>query len=242
MMAKKLSEICLISGLVLILSAAPTTAQDFSSESIFDAFGSSIGTFITTGGVEGAVVGTPYISATPLMTTVILRTDEQFEDVMGMYNAYSDKLEIFQDDKRLELNELRVSAFEMLMQDGSVAYFRNRLGVNEGHFDNLNYLRVLHEGDKLGVYKRYKVELQEGRARQSAYDNTPTDPMLILTERVYFKDQNGDFSEVNLRRRSVLRTFGDHSSKVREYVNSENLDYRNERDFAKMVAYYESLL
>lgn len=187
------------------------------------------------------VAGTPHFNDSWLMTDVTLSNGQVLENVPAKYNSYIDALEIINRADTLQLSNVLVRGFEMTMFGGDRIEFRNRV-ASSGDIGQNSYLQVLYGGEEAGVYKRHVKVVREARSSGTGYGVTERSASVEARETLMFKDEHGELHDVRLRQRNVLRLFGDHSSDIRDYARSENLDFRSEADFVKMVQYYESLL
>ncbi|MCH8557167.1 MAG: hypothetical protein LAT84_05075 [Balneolia bacterium] len=187
------------------------------------------------------VDGTPHFNDSWLMTDVTLSNGQVLENVPAKYNSYIDALEIINRADTLQLSEVLVRGFEMTMPGGQTVKFRNRI-ANTRDFDQNAYLQVLFEGEQSGVFKRHRKVVREARASGSGYGVTERAATVEPRETLFFRTPEGEFEQVRLRERNVLRLFGDHRSEMRDFARSENLDFRRETDFVIMVEHFDSIL
>jgi hypothetical protein len=64
---------------------------------------------------------------------------------------------------------------------------------------------------------------------------------LVLVYKYYFLNENGDISEFTGNKNDLLQMMDKKSSEVEKYIKANKLRYDDKNDFARIVAYYNSL-
>ena len=242
MFRKKTILIPVLAALLYFTFAVPVQAQDGAQRGNVENLIRGNSVIITAPLRASGVVGSPFFSDAWLTADILLNNGQVLEEVRSRYNIWSDAIEVIHRADTLQLSEVLVRGFTFIMPGGNEISFRNRVGVMPGEFGRNAYLQVLYEGEKTGVFKRHTRVIREAQQGAGGFGFVERQDSLEAREMLLFLDPNGEFQRVRLNRRSVLGLFGDRSNAVRDYARQNNLDFRSENDFVRMVQHYNSLL
>ncbi|WP_276374705.1 hypothetical protein [Chryseolinea sp. H1M3-3] len=98
------------------------------------------------------------------------------------------------------------------------------------------FFELLEEG-KMTLLSRESVEY---RTYNSPY-YMGSYSRLVLVYKYFFLDENGNISEFNGNKNDLLNLMNKKSEEVEKYIKSNKLKYDEKYDFARIVAYYNSL-
>lgn len=244
MFCKKTTLIALLGALLYFTFAGSVQvqAQDMAQRGNVDNLIRGNSVIITAPLRASGVVGSPYFTDAWLVADIHLNNGQVLEEVRSRYNIWSDAIEVIHRADTLQLSEVLVRGFTFIMPGGSELSFRNRIGVMPGEFGRNAYLQVLYAGDHAGVYKRHTRVIREAQQGAGGFGFVERNDSLEAREVLLFQGADGEFQRVRLNRRGVLGLFGDHGNAIRDYARQNNLDFRSEGDFVRMVQHYNTLL
>jgi hypothetical protein len=98
------------------------------------------------------------------------------------------------------------------------------------------FFELLEEG-KMTLLSRESVEY---RTYSSPY-YMGSYSRLVLVYKYYFLDERGNISEFNGNKNDLLNLMNKKSEEVEKYIKANKLRYDDKYDFARIVAYYNSL-
>ena len=98
------------------------------------------------------------------------------------------------------------------------------------------FFELLEEG-KMTLLSRESVEY---RTYSSPY-YMGSYSRLVLVYKYYFLDEKGNISEFTGNKNDLLNLMNNKSDEVEKYIKANKLRYDDKYDFAKIVAYYNSL-
>jgi hypothetical protein len=104
-----------------------------------------------------------------------------------------------------------------------------------GNYKTPVFFELLEEG-KLTLLAR---EALEYRTYNSMY-YLGTYSRLVLINKYYFLEENGDINEFRGNRSDLLDRMGKHSRDVEKYMKANRLKQDDKYDFARIVSYYNS--
>jgi hypothetical protein len=96
------------------------------------------------------------------------------------------------------------------------------------------FFELLEEG-KITLLSREALEYRT----ENSYYNTRT--VLIIVYKYFFLEENGDINEFIGGKNDLLDRMGNKAEAVEKYMKSNRLDMDDKYEFAKIIAYYNSL-
>jgi hypothetical protein len=99
------------------------------------------------------------------------------------------------------------------------------------------FFELLAEG-KLTLLARENLEL---RTYSSMYYYGPTYTRQVLVYKYFFLSEDGNINEFTGNRNDLLDMMGNKSEDVEKYIKGNKLKFEDKYDFARIVAYYNSL-
>jgi hypothetical protein len=108
-------------------------------------------------------------------------------------------------------------------------------GIN-GDYKAPVFFELLQEG-KITLLSR---EFLETRNYSSPY-GMGSYPRVILSNKYFFLKETGDIEEFNGTKNDLLNAMGKRGDEVEDYIRANHLRFEDKSDFARIVAYYNSL-
>lgn len=183
--------------------------------------------------------GTPYNNDSFLLGNVYQNKELLATNVALRYNAVADEMEIKEsltssdDDARVLTKSPEI--FVKILQD--IYIFAPYKGGVEGG----GYFHVLHEGNKIDLYKKLKKDFTpEKKATTSITRDVPAKFSDDIT--YYLASKDGKFFELPKSRGKKLKVFGKNKNDIKKYAQDKRLDINQEKDLLKIVKYYDTQL
>ncbi len=154
------------------------------------------------------------------------------------YDLQQDLVQYNLPDKKIEAFTARKILFFEIF-DNSVHKYRQFFALpftTTGNYQAPVFFELLEEG-KLTLLAR---EALEYRTYNSAY-YIGSYSRLVLIHKYFFLDENGKIQEFSGNRNDLLNMMGKKSEDVEKYIKSNRLKVDDKYDFAKIIAYYNSL-
>lgn len=168
---------------------------------------------------------------------VVLETGDTLRGSVK-YNLQSDLVQ-FQNNTRIETFTARkVLFFEIF--DQTVKRYRQFFSLPYASTTGYKapvFFELLEEG-KLTVLVREAVEYRT----YSSFYYYGTYTRLVLVNKYFLLEENGDIVEFQGKRNDWLYLMGKHAEDVQKYSKSNKLDFDEKYDFGKIIAYYNSLV
>jgi hypothetical protein len=154
------------------------------------------------------------------------------------YDLQQDLVQYQDQTKKVEVfTPRKVLFFEIF--DNTVHKYRQFFALpysTAGSYRAPVFFELLEEG-KLTLLAR---EALEYRTYNSIY-YVGSYTRLVLVNKYYFLEENGDITEFKGNKNELLNIMGKKSNEVEKYIRTNRLKYEDKYDFARIVAYYNSL-
>lgn len=154
------------------------------------------------------------------------------------YDLQQDLVQYNLDDKRTEAFSARkVLFFEIF--DTSVRRYRQFFALPYTTVTSYRapvFFELLEEG-KLTLLSRESIEY---RTYNSPYYLSSYSRQ-VLVYKYFFLEENGNISEFSGNKSDLLALMGKKSEEVEKYIKANRLKYDDKYDFARIVAYYNSI-
>jgi len=151
------------------------------------------------------------------------------------FNALRDRVELKDASTRLfhlQKNEIIEPTF------GGKTY--QLKSYYEGDTLRIGYFIPLNQG-KAKLYFKPKKEFIQAKKPDNGYEPYKP-PHYKFFATYYIQFDNNLPLTIELKRKSILRTFESRRSEIEEYVKRNQLDYKIEKDVAMIVNYYNRLI
>ena len=185
----------------------------------------------------------PYLFKNWLIGNVTTIEGEVIEEVFINYNGYSEEFEIKNGDRFIELENKYYMQIEMSREKngdkfpnfaGEEIIFQRNL---HGKFKE-NFVRLVYRGKKVSVIEGYRVTVTEKTFQDVG--KTVVKKRFIGT-RSYYLLKDGELQSFNMKRSSVIKTFG-LKKELDQFMRKQKINLDKDEDVAKVFAYYEELL
>ncbi|MGK7368969.1 MAG: hypothetical protein ACNS64_02040 [Candidatus Halalkalibacterium sp. M3_1C_030] len=184
------------------------------------------------------IEGTPYFNPEWTKGRAQLRSNNKTKEILLRYNANSNELEFKKDDKILIAIPRMVISFTLLNEENEKVSFKSGFKSQEHDIYPGLFLRVIHDG-KVKLVVHHKTEFMKAHSinpltgkKVSKY--IPKSDHFLITE-------DGKYHDIKLKRKHILRALNQNEDELKNFAKSNDLDFGNENDLAKILAYYESL-
>jgi hypothetical protein len=154
------------------------------------------------------------------------------------YDMQKDLVQHTVQDRTAEVYTARkVIFFEIF--DESIRKYRQFFALPytiTGGYKSPIFFELLEEG-KITLLSR---EFLENKTISSPY-YTGSYSRIVLSNKYFFMDENGEIVEFHGNKHDLLNLMGKRGDEVDKYMKSNHLKFDEKYDFAKIVAYYNSL-
>ncbi len=179
------------------------------------------------------VEGSPYLFDNWKIYGEIFTTDNKVYKIQGLnYNAYSDYFLTKTTTDSVFI--FKPSYIEKAIINNRV--FKKFMNQKDGAF---NFYEVIANSNDFELLKRYQKEIRTGITNGLTQQKEPD--YLILKES-YFLNKNDKLTEFALKKKNILKLFGDRSQKVNKFISNNKLSIKTDDDLKKIFDYYNSLL
>jgi hypothetical protein len=158
-----------------------------------------------------------------------------------MYNAYRDFMEISIDGLTQYLLPSKKLPYEIVFLSKEKTYkafsFKNKKENEYGFFKiaTKNKISNLLVRERITLKKAVKPNTSYGEYAPSNFKREKD------TYFINFKNNNIAI-KLSKKRKSFFKAFSSHSKNIREFVKKEKLTIKKEKDLAKIITYYNTLL
>ena len=179
--------------------------------------------------------GSPYLNEKFEMGSIFIKNLDPINASLR-YNAFSETIEMIDD-------EMKITAlyknFNVDVKIGNRLFklFKN---VVEGK-NKIMYYEPLNDSGELILLRKDKKIFVESKKAKSAY--TKDKPAKFQLKRNYFIHDNNKSKivELKLKKKNILSLLTNHKDKINDYIKSNKLKLKNEKDVIKLFNYYNLL-
>ena len=185
----------------------------------------------------------PYLFKNWLIGNVTTNDGEVIEEVFINYNGYSEEFEIKNGDRFIELENKYYMQIEMSRKKNGEKFPKNA-GEEIVFQRNLHgkfkekFVRLMYRGKQVSVIEGYRVTVTEKTFQDVG--KTVVKKRFIGT-RSYYLLKDGELQSFNMKRSSVIKTFG-LKKELDQFMRKQKINLDKDEDIAKVFAYYEELL
>lgn len=157
------------------------------------------------------------------------------------YNIFSDQIEL--KDPKAETPTPKAALLRNT--DLTVQIYDNKYRYSEDFVSEKgvpgSYFEVVWEDGEYSLYKKMEVTYHPPFKAKTSFDNDR--PAEFIQNEIYYLVKNkGEFTELPSRKSALYKVLGDKKKEVKNYIKKNDLDIDQEKDLARLVAYYNSLL
>lgn len=193
---------------------------------------------VKTTGPNETIEGTPYFNSEWTKGQVHLRTDSKEDDILLRYNAHANELEFKRGDKVLVAIPRMVTAFSLLNEDNEKVFFKNGFRSQDHDIHPGLFLRVIHDG-KVKLVAKHKTDFQKAHSVNPLTGKKTSH--FIPKKDYYLITEDGTFHDIKLKRKHVVRALNKNKGELEKFARQNDLDFGEEKDLDKILAYYNSL-
>ena len=160
----------------------------------------------------------------------------KFESAKVKFDSYNNKFVFDKHDTTYELSSMIYTLY-LYPDEGDTSkkiVFKKGYSINNKINAN-KYLQVLAEG-KISLLKFYSKDLEE----YSEYGNATKFKRFKDMEQ-YYVLQNGQYSPISLSAKNLENQMQSKWAEMQAYMKKNNLSAKNEKDWAALINYYNSL-
>jgi hypothetical protein len=87
----------------------------------------------------------------------------------------------------------------------------------------------------------YRKILKEPYILKNTYNNASPNKKYVTLKNYYILNKDRKYVSVKLKKKAILAVLSDKEKGLKKYVKTQNLSYTDQKDVAKILAYYHSL-
>ena len=176
------------------------------------------------------IEGSPFLSKmfSPVKIDGVPNTEQM------RYNIHADQLEINKND------EIFVFPKTSSYTKYSIINSKEAVQNLDTKDENTGYFLELSSG-KNRVYKKLKIDFDQGSKAKSGYEETKDPQFSKGTPQYYIKKADGNFIKNPKTNKDILDNYTDKSQKLNEFFKSNRIKYNNEGDLKKLVVFLDTL-
>lgn len=185
------------------------------------------------------IEGSPYFNSEWTKGWVDLRSQGKTDKLPLRYNAHSNELEFKKDGKVLAVIPRYVNAFALRNEDNQEVIFKKGFEAREHDIHPGLFLRMVHDGNTKLVVK-HKTHFQKAHSIDPLTGKRTS--RFISKKDYYLITENGEFHDVKLKRKHLLRALDNHQNELKKYARDNDLDFGEEKDLKNIMSYYDELI
>ena len=185
------------------------------------------------------IVGSPYANEKFVAGNIYKDEKTLFKDVQLRYNIFSDEIEISKD-----ANKPEESYSALIKEPNTLVKIFDDIYIFvpfEGSFEKGHYFSIITEETHFDLYKKSEVTYKQPVYAKTNYDRDR--PGTFTQKHTYYLvTKDGKFYELPNSKSKIIKVMSQKGSEVKAFIKKNRLDLKSEKDLAKLVKYYNSLL
>ena len=171
--------------------------------------------------------GTPFLYKDFMEAEVIASSGEVYTEARVNFNAYTQQIEYYKDDKIKEMLQGSYLKVSFETEDGRQEFMRG-LHPELG----LDLVCVLYDGKIIDFAKTIKVNVQEF--------NTPNATVSKFVPSVdYYLIEEGRLTKIALKKKKIFGALKGNKAALEKYIAEKDLKLRKEKEVIELLSYYE---
>lgn len=158
-----------------------------------------------------------------------------YKDLELKFNVYDNNLFFNRNDESFELVDDIVSFVLMPKPDDASSYLQYKKGISGADLRGNEFVQVLLEGGKKGLYKLEGKKLSEMSEINAGIVKT------FMNNPKYYIGTPGNLVFLKLNKNEILEILKDQSDKIQAYINEKKYSFRKESEVVDVLKYYNSL-
>ena len=150
------------------------------------------------------------------------------------YDIYTDEVVVKAEDNSEMTFSDPISAFRIIFEDGKEKLFRANYDGAIGNTSK-SFYEVLYDG-KTQLLKKYKKIILESRVYNSGVVGKK-----FVDDHNYYLAKDGKTILVKNNINAIADALPEKASALKDYVKQNKLNIKNDKDFIKLIAYYNTL-
>jgi len=177
------------------------------------------------------VGGSPFMTADYQPGTVTIAENKTISNVPVKFNIFSNAVMIQKEGQDMKLESFKSVSYDMANNDGSVKHIVFRQGYPDidNHTDKSVY-QVLSMGEKVHLLK-FMTQKVEDANTLGDYSRRE----LVTTQQLYIYIPGGEIKKIKASKQSLVEALPAYSAKIKELVNRNKINRKNEKGMAKLV-------
>lgn len=183
------------------------------------------------------VTGNPYLN--PKFTRGKIQINRSVETgVMFLrFNTEQNIVEFMQGEDYFGVQPNKIDGFTLFGSPDNII-FKNGFTSDDNDINRTTLLRVIYNGE-VKLVAHHTTSLKENIA---SYGSATQKDEYVDHINFYIVQSSGTFSEVNLKRRDILRAFDKNMrDQLSSYADENNLNFDEEADVIKILKHYDEL-
>lgn len=182
------------------------------------------------------VKGTPYLYNEWSRGRVRINKNAETQLIPLRLNIENNTVEFARGEQAFALDSKKIIGFEIIANPKNIV-FKNGFQSDEHDITKQTLLRIIQDGEMKFV-AHHTASLKEDLA---SYGTANQIDEYVKDTNFYIVRPDGTFHEIKLKRKHILRQMKRKEKQVKAYIDKNNLDYGDEDDVARIIAYYNEL-
>lgn len=180
--------------------------------------------------------GSPYLNDSFQSGIVYIPTTEERFGYQMRYNIYNDVIEIQNSEDKSIYSVRRNSSYICAIQDKMFKYLEY---TNKNNESKSGYFHEIVSG-KNSLLIKYYCDYEAVKAgKPPVFHETPAK---FVRQKSYFLYDEDSLMLIPTNKKKLLVIFGKNSSKVKNYIKTNKLNLKKERDLMRIISFYNSIL
>lgn len=200
------------------------------------------GTKILTDSEIKEIKGSPYLNDKFRLGSIFSEDSLVIANIPLRYNIYTDQIEAknnkSDDDKSLFAIKKDDTDIIITIREKIFRYVPAYLMTNG--MDG-SYYQIIFKNEHYDLYKKFNVKYIPNFKANTSFDNDrPAE--FSMTDAYYLVSKEDEFISLPEGKSRIIKTLAADKKVLRAYLKENDLDISKERDLARLIAYYNSLL
>jgi len=187
-------------------------------------------------GTAKTTKGSPILFEKWMIATLTNNKGTTYSDRSIRIDTYKHDLHLKKDDEPgyfiLDPNQI-----EKIVIPSMDIVFKNGFHSSEHDIKKNHFVEIIHEGN-VKLIQHFNTKLVESRGVNPITGKNAD--KYISQENFYLIDSNGNYHDVKLKSKHILKALGGNTKKLEAYADNNNLSFKEKADVAKILSYYES--
>ncbi len=183
------------------------------------------------------VKGSPYENEEYTQGKLIDEVTNQEKNCFFRYNAFTDEVEI-KNDNKTETESMLKSKGIYILSEGKEYRYNNYVTTDNQLFNQISICLLKEKPFSIHKYV-IKEFVPEKKAQTSLEQDKPA---RLRTKDYYFIERNGTLIPIEIHKKTLVKSIPSHQKEVEKFIKSNKLKLKSEADLVKVITYYNSLL